>query len=205
MYFREVKPERYRIASIYEEQSMKRSTPIVLSLAALCFLLPLALRAQDSNANPVTTSVKEIFDRQADRISKAVDEMPGDKYSYHPTAEQWTFSKIVSHVAQSDFAVCAMISGSPAPDDYKVTPTDPKEKLAPAIKASFDFCSQALMNLKDSQMGDPITFFGGRKTTRARAAIELVSDLIDHYSQLASYLRLNGMLPPSASPAKPSN
>lgn len=184
---------------------MKLSALIPICIAALCLVLPLAARAQESDSNPVTASVKEIFDRQADRISKAVDEMPADKYSYHPTPEQWTFGKIVSHVAQSDFAVCAMISGTPAPQDYKVTATDPKDKLVPAIKASFDFCSAALMNLRDSQMGDPITFFGGRKTTRARAAIELVSDLIDHYSQLASYLRLNGMLPPSAKPAKPSN
>ncbi len=148
--------------------------------------------------------MKEIYNRQADRISKSVDEMPGDKYGYHPTPDQWTFGKIVSHVAESDFAACTMISGTPAPEGYKVSATDPKEKLVPAIKASFDFCSQALMKLRDSQMGDPITFFGGRKTPRARAVIELVSDLIDHYSQLASYLRLNGMLPPSAlPPAKP--
>ena len=32
--------------------------------------------------------------------------------------------------------------------------------------------------------------------------LELTDDLEDHYSQLASYLRLNGMLPPSATPAK---
>ena len=49
-------------------------------------------------------------------------------------------------------------------------------------------------------MGDTITFFGGQKKPRSRAVIELVSDLIDHYSQLASYLRLNGMLPPSVKP-----
>ncbi len=182
---------------------MKNSGLIVICIAGCWLALQPAAQAQESAANPVTASVREIFDRQADRISKAVEEMPADKYSYHPTPEQWTVGKIVSHVAQSDFAVCAMISGTPAPQGEKVTATDPKEKLVPAIKASFDFCSQALEKLRDSQLGDEITFFGGRKTPRARAVIELVSDLIDHYSQLASYLRLNGMLPPSATPAKP--
>src|ERR1700674_2051603 len=128
--------------------------------------------------------------------------MPADKYSYHPTPEQWTFGKIISHVAQSDFAVCSMISDTPVPQGFKVSDTDPKDQLLPAVKSSFDFCSEALTKLQDSKMGDTITFFRGRKEQRARAAIELVSDLVDHYSQLASYLRLNGMLPPSAQPAK---
>jgi hypothetical protein len=50
----------------------------------------------------------------------------------------------------------------------------------------------------DAQLGDTITYFGGAKKPRARALVELTDDLEDHYSQLASYLRLKGMLPPSA-------
>lgn len=171
-------------------------------MAGICLILPVAACAQNSTANPVTASVKEIYDRQSKRIADAADEMPADKYSYHPTPEQWTFGKIISHVAQSDFAVCSMISDTPAPQEFKVSETDPKDQLVPAIKKSFDFCSEALTKLQDSKMGDTITFFRGRKAPRARAAIELVSDLVDHYSQLASYLRLNGMLPPSARPVK---
>jgi len=78
----------------------------------------------------------------------------------------------------------------------------PEGETVPAVKASFDFCSQALANLQDSKLGDTVNFFGGRKVPRARALIELTDDLEDHYSQLASYLRLNGMVPPSVKPAK---
>ena len=79
---------------------------------------------------------------------------------------------------------------------------DPKDKLVPAVKESPDFCSRALASLQDSKLGDTVKFFGGRPATRARALIELTDDLEDHYSQLASYMRLNGMLPPSAQPKK---
>jgi uncharacterized damage-inducible protein DinB len=133
---------------------------------------------------------------------ECADEMPADKYSYHPTPEQWTFGKIVSHVAQSDFNLCSILSDTPVPQNWKVTDTDPKEKLVPAVKASLDFCSQALASLQDSKLGDTVKFFGGRQVPRARALIELTDDLEDHYSQLASYLRLNGMVPPSVKPAK---
>jgi hypothetical protein len=48
-----------------------------------------------------------------------------------------------------------------------------------------------------------VLFFGGRKATRARAVIALAQDWADHYAQAAMYLRLNGILPPSARPRKP--
>ncbi len=182
---------------------MKKAGELVW-LVSVCLMLATAVRAQETASNPVTASAKEIYDRQSDRIVASAEEMPGDKYGYHPTAEQWTFGKIISHVAQSDYALCAMISDTPAPQGLDVTETDPKKKLVPALKASFDNCSKAIAKLQDSQMGDTITFFRGRKAPRSRAVIELVSDLVDHYSQLASYLRLNGMIPPSAQPAKPT-
>jgi len=167
-----------------------------------CLAGPIAAHAQASTANPVVSSAREIFDRQSKYIVASASEMPDGKYSYRPTPEQWTFGKVISHVTQANFGVCAILSDTPAPKDWKVVETDPKDKLAPALKASLDCCSQVLSNLQDSKLGDTVKFFGGRQVPRARALLELTDDLEDHYSQLASYLRLNGMLPPSASPPK---
>jgi len=169
-------------------------------VSVICLAVPIAARAQGPSANPIVASAQEIYERQSKYIVGASDEMPADKYNYHPTPEQWTFAKIVSHIAQSDFNLCSIISGIPAPENWKVTETDPKEKLIPALNASFDFCSQALAKLQDSKLGDTVKFFGGRQVPRARALFELTDDLEDHYSQLASYLRLNGIQPPSAKP-----
>ena len=52
--------------------------------------------------------------------------------------------------------------------------------------------------MEDSRLGDSIPFFGGRKVTRAAAMLALADDWADHYSQVAIYLRLNGLLPPTA-------
>lgn len=178
------------------------NTRKLILLTAICMAAPFAAHAQSSTANPVVASAKEIFDRQSKYIIASADEMPADKYSYRPTPGQWTFGKVISHVTQANFGVCAIFSDTTAPQDWKVTETDPKEKLTPALRASLDFCSQALANLQDAKLGDTVKFFGGRQVPRARALLELTDDLEDHYSQLASYLRLNGMLPPSATPAK---
>ncbi len=147
-------------------------------VVAIYLAAPIVTRASCSN-NPVVTSAREIFERQVKFIAAAADEMPSDKYSYHPTPDQWSFGKIVSHVATVDFLVCSMISGTPAPENKKVTETDSKEKMASALQASFDFCSKALADRQDSQLGDTVKFFGGREVPRARALLGSPSELED--------------------------
>ena len=174
----------------------------LIFVMSICVFAPMAAWAQSAPANPVVSSAREIFDRQSKYIAAAADEMPAEKYGYSPTPGQWSFGKVISHVAQANFGVCAILSDTPAPQGFKVAETDPKDKLAAALKASLDFCSQTLTNLQDSKLGDTVKFFGGRQVPRARALLELTDDLEDHYSQLASYLRLNGMTPPSVKPAQ---
>jgi uncharacterized damage-inducible protein DinB len=164
-------------------------------------MLSLAANAQ-TTANPVVTTASEIFARQSKFIVAAAEQMPADKYNYHPTPDQWSFAKIVSHIAVSGNAICGMLSDVPPPQGGKVSDTDSKDTIVAAVKASFAFCDKALTNLTDAQMGDPITYFRGEKKPRARALFELTDDLEDHYSQMASYLRLSGMTPPSAQPKK---
>jgi hypothetical protein len=66
------------------------------------------------------------------------------------------------------------------------------------LKDSFQYCATALASMQDAQLGDSTPFFGGRKSTRGLATLITVADWADHYSQMANYLRLNGILPPTA-------
>ncbi|HEV7219706.1 MAG TPA: hypothetical protein VGN39_12590, partial [Terriglobales bacterium] len=67
---------------------------------------------------------------------------------------------------------------------------------------SFDFCESAVSKADDSKLGDTIEGFGGRKQPRAWAWIGMASNWSDHYAAAAMYLRLNGLLPPTAQPKK---
>ena len=171
---------------------MKTCVGVMVLLAAAT-----AAQAQDA-ANPVASSANEIVVRQTGYIIAAAEQMPADKYGYRPTPGQWTYGKIVAHVAQANFGVCGMLTGDSAGKAPAVAETDPKEKLVAVLKQSFDSCKAAMDGLKDASLGATITYFGGAKKPRARALVELTDDLEDHYSQMASYLRLNDMVPPSA-------
>jgi uncharacterized damage-inducible protein DinB len=183
-------------ATNLEEIQMIRSLWFPIVVLAISAALP----AQ--TANPIVSSAKEIYTQQAKYIVAAFEEMPAEKYSYSPTPQQMSFAKIATHIVLANQHVCAMLSGSPAPETAKVSESDSKETLVSAVKGSFTFCDKAVDSLQDSQLGDTITFFGGAKKPRARALFELTGDLEDHYSQMAGYLRLNGLTPPSASSHK---
>ncbi|MGH7970861.1 MAG: DinB family protein, partial [Limisphaerales bacterium] len=168
------------------------------SLVVLCVLLaPCAALAQ-SEANPVTAAVRNIVTREAKNLVGAAEEMPADKYGFHPTPEQMTFGKLVSHIVQEDTFLCSKIGNTPAPAMDKVRDTDPKDKLVSALKASTDFCVDVLSKTDDSKLGEELPLFGGHMATRAQAMLNLATDLSDHYSLAATDLRLNGLTPPSA-------
>lgn len=174
----------------------------VLSVMALGpALWAQAPASPEAAANPVVSSAKMLYQRDAKNMIAAAEEMPADKYSYHPTPDQWTFGKLVSHIAQSNGSLCGALSGTTAPASVHVSDTASKDELVAGLKASFDFCGPVLDNLTDAKLGESITVFH-RTMPRAMALVLLPSDLADHYSQMAAYLRLNGMLPPSAQPRK---
>lgn len=173
---------------------------IFFPLLALAFI-PFAAGAQQASqpeTNPVSNAVRSSVERFSKIMVAAADEMPADKYGFHPTPDQMSFGKLVTHMVGSNYGLCSKISGVPLPTQDKLTETDPKDKLVASLKASFDFCSQSLAKVDDSNLGEQLTVFGGRKVSRAAAMIALTNDFADHYSMAAAYLRANGMLPPTA-------
>ena len=76
--------------------------------------------------------------------------MPADKFGYKPTPEQNTFGHLVAHMVEANYLLCGNASAVPAPKAEAVTEADPKDKLVVALKASFDFCSDALEKMDDS-------------------------------------------------------
>lgn len=180
---------------------MKLLLALALTAVAAAPVLSAQAPAPDaqSAANPIVASANQIYARQSKLMVAAAEEMPAEKYSYSPTPGQMTFGHIISHIAQSNGGVCALLSGNAAPAAVKVDPTASKPELIAALKASFDFCDTAMAGLKDSQLSENIAFRRAQ-APRARALFELTDDLEDHYSQMAGYLRLNNLLPPSAAP-----
>jgi uncharacterized damage-inducible protein DinB len=158
-------------------------------------VLPCVAAAQ---ASPVSSAVRENAQQVGKNLMAAAEEMPADKYSFRPTPAQMSFGQVVVHLAQGNDYLCGAIAGSKAPTRAKVDTTASKEALVARLKETFAFCDQALATIDDAKLGEQIPFFGGRPMARAAIMTLTTADWADHYSQSAIYLRLNGLLPPTA-------
>jgi uncharacterized damage-inducible protein DinB len=151
--------------------------------------------------NPVSTVLRTTLSSRQKNILAAIDAMPADKFGYKPTPDQMSFGHLVVHIIESNNGFCAKVADVPAPKVEEFKETDPKDKLLAAARASFDFCSTALANVDDSKLGDNVDF-GRFQGPRAMGVFILVGGWADHYGAAAMYLRLNGILPPTAQPKK---
>jgi hypothetical protein len=173
---------------------MRVSTNAVILAIAL---LPHLGAAQGS---PVADALRDIATARAKVLMAAADLMPADKYGFKPTPAQNSFAHIIDHLAFYNDYFCSDISGQKAPTRTKVDSTAGKDALTARLKETFDFCAQSLAAVDDSKLDEQIPSFGGKTATRAWMMMITAADWFDHYSQLAIYLRLNGILPPTAKP-----
>ena len=169
---------------------MKRAIAFTLFASA-------AVGFAQQNKDPVSSVVKEILSHQGKNLIAAVEEMPADKFGYKPTPQQMSFARLVLHITESNNYFCAKVGDVPEPKAQELKETDGKDKLVAALKSS-DFCNTSMPKVTDATLGDTIEVWGGRKAPRAFALIALTNDWADHYSAAAMYLRLNGLLPPTA-------
>ncbi|HEX9293800.1 MAG TPA: DinB family protein [Gemmatimonadales bacterium] len=179
--------------------------PYALMMA--CAVLPAALAAQGTTAmaapaastSPVADALRQMEQRSARNLIAAAEAMPAEKYGYRPTPAQMSFAAIQVHLANegNDF-LCGKVGGVASPQRPAVDTTMTKEQLVARLKETFTFCEQAFAHLDDSKLSEQMTFFGTNTVSRATAILITVGDWADHYSQEANYLRLNGLVPPTA-------
>jgi hypothetical protein len=166
-------------------------------------LLPRALAAQASaaapSANPVADAFRSMEQRYARILVAAAEAMPADRYNFRPTPAQMSFAEIQVHLAnEGNDELCGRLTGIAVPKRTTMDTTATKDQLIARLKETFQFCETALAHLDDSKLSTPIQLFG--PVSQASAILITVGDWADHYSQEANYLRLNGVLPPTAQP-----
>ena len=197
---------------------------MTIKIAAIAFLaLPVSvLTAQTPPAapttppaNPITTAFRGRTMALQRNLAQAFDSIPASKFGYKPTPAQLSIGYIAQHLANDNYLFCdrfgAMKSSRPAKDTAtadSVKATWPRDTLIAKLKASFKFCEDAFAQLDDSKLGEQETMtFGAntRQVTRAAMALGHALDMADHYSQIANYMRLNNILPPTALPRPRTN
>lgn len=172
---------------------MRFRTYIIVAATALASSV-----ASAQQANPVAVAFRDFEASEGKNLVAALETIPAAKYSYKPTPAQMSVGDIAVHLIQGNDFLCGAVAGAKAPARAKQTGATPKAELIATLKETFEFCGKSLASLDDSKLTEELPMFGGRKMSRAAVMTLTTGDWADHYSQLAIYMRLNGMLPPTA-------
>jgi uncharacterized damage-inducible protein DinB len=179
-------------------------------VAPLTMTLVLSTRASSQTtaapSNPISATFNG-FSYYGNWLLAAFDSIPAGRYEYKPTPIQQSVGYIAQHLEDANYQLCAIIGDVKRNRTAKDSLADtikakwPKDTLIARLRASMAFCGRVMSSLTDAKLAESITVGSanaGRTAPRARWVILFVTDLAEHYSQLASYMRMIGLVPPSA-------
>ena len=171
-------------------------TPLpLISLAVWCLTSAAAAQAP---ASPVADALRSQVQRAGRNLVAAAEEMPAGKYGYKPTPAQMSFGEVIGHVAAGSDALCSSVGGVAAPKRGALAAGTPKEQVVERLRETFRFCESSLAKVDDSRLSGKVPYFGAGEVSRADVMFAATEEWAGHYSQLAVYLRLNGLVPPTA-------
>jgi uncharacterized damage-inducible protein DinB len=183
-------------------------------VAPIALCVPLLLGAQQKQppsegkpANGVARTFLSFGPPFGGWLLMAFDSIPASQYGFRPTPAQQSIGYIAQHLENANYRLCAQFGQEKYIMSAKDSLADtikaqwPKDTLVARVRASLVFCRDAINTLSDAQLADELTVdtpSGPQKVYRVRYLILLVTDLAEHYSQLSNYMRIIGMVPPSA-------
>jgi hypothetical protein len=191
-----------------------------LALAALAAVTLSASAAAQSTATPppaqgqqppaplpgIVAEVKNAYTSIQNNIVKAAEQFPADKLTWQPTPAVRSWARLIGHITDDNNFSCWVLAGdaqAPArvdPQDNQDSPANKlsKEDLVKGLKDSVERCNRAFAAVNESNMGERNGPNGRR--SKLFTLIYNTSHTNEHYGNIATYMRLNNLVPPSSAP-----
>lgn len=174
----------------------------------ICLLTPAAVAfghgepataAEAVPASPLVAHGQGMYSGSQQILLRAAEAMPEESYGFRPTEEVRTFGQIVGHVADSQYAMCSTVLGetNPAPAVEKTKTT--KSDLVTALREAFDYCQRAYAGLTDATAAETVKMMGSDSPKLGVLNVNNIHT-IEHYGNMVTYLRMNGIVPPTSDP-----
>ena len=133
------------------------------------------------------------------RIAQLAEAMPDDKITWSPEDGVRSFSAIIGHAVTANYFLASKIGGvipegvNPMTIEKEITE---RQALLKALEDSHQFAVNAIMALKESEMGDKVEMpFPGDYTKMGVVNI-IMNHGSEHMGQMIAYCRANGVAPP---------
>ena len=169
-----------------------------VTLAALVLALSVP---QAASAQTVTSSLLGLFEITKDNIMASAQMLDEEMYAFRPTDEVRSMGELFAHIANAQFAFCSAAAGesSPQTENYEETRTT-KAQILDALASGFAYCDGVYARMTDEMGARSVNFFTGPNTAFGVLAFNSAHNY-EHYGNLVTYMRINGIVPPSSMPS----
>jgi len=167
----------------------------VITVALVALALPLSLSAQ----NQMVQSLKGIFDVTKTNIMATAQMLDDEMYAFRPTEEVRSAGEILAHIADWQYVFCSAAAGesNPRRENFEETRTT-KADIIDALEVGFAYCELIFARTTDARAVSSTNLFGSPNTVAGALAFNSAHNY-EHYGNLVTYMRLNGIVPPSSS------
>lgn len=155
-------------------------------------------------ANAVSDSIRAGWNTAKRNMLGSAKVMPQDKYGFKPVDTVRTFGQLLAHVAGANYVFCAAARGEKSPhaeEEFEKSATTPAA-ITKALQDSIAYCDAAYAALTDAKAGEVVAGAFGGKDSRAGILMGNTGHNNEHYGNLVTYLRINGLVPPSSAPSR---
>lgn len=170
-------------------------------MRALVIPALLCLAAAPAFGQSVThvESVRTTYDVVKGYVTDAAEAMPEENYSFHPNPEMpevRTFAQLVGHIANANYMFCSSALSDEDPNASDYEELTEKSALVEAVTESFAYCDDAYA-MSEDQAAETTEFFTGPTTRLGVLSLNVAHDY-EHYGNIVTYMRINGLVPPSS-------
>ena len=178
-------------------------TTVLLAVSMTVLALPSRAAAQP--ANPITQALRTAWTEAKTNVRASADVMPEAKYGFKPVDSVRSYGALLAHIAGAAYEFCAAAKGEKPPyseAEFEKSATT-KAAIVKALDGSIAYCDEVFKGLDDAKAAQMVTgAFGGPQAARAAALMGNTGHFQEHYGNLVTYLRINGLVPPSSAPRK---
>ncbi len=179
---------------------------LVISLVSTLAGIAYAQPVQPSQANPLSTWLRNAYMGNRNNIARTAEKMPEENYGMRPGTQEdvRTFGQQVTHVARFNFLWCSQAQGEKNPAPENLEKLTAKADIMKALNDAFSYCDAAYSSLTDASGAEVIetTLENGRQIKNLRMGLLTLNYGHNNeiYGSMVVYLRMKNLVPPASEP-----
>ena len=165
---------------------------LLLTTLAVALVAPTAAQAQ----SPAMDGIRTEWSAIKSAVMSAADKTPEALYAYQPTTDVYTLRKMLLHIADASYSLCAGFQGTPGKrPKVDADAAAPKADVIQTLTAAFAFCDAGFAAATDASLGESVTLPNGQTRIKSYYAAHQLAHTNLHYGNVVTYMRINKLAP----------